>query len=168
MVLLRWERDVDHAGRKKIEAAAGVNFHEEAEAELLIEFVQIYFDDRQILSSKRLKELLKRRRRGRPLGDDVTDIELRMHDDRPLPELTDRMMPQHVLNVVVKAVLEVWHEHSAKRATSFYSRSKQRHDGPAIRLLQELFRQAGVPESDWPGPHSLHDAIQRALGSPDA
>ena len=130
------------------------------DAELLVELVKDYFEARDARMSAELKRLLKRRKRGRASGEELAAFELLRYDDSPAREVTDRQWPRHTLRVLVEPVAEIWREHGGTGAGSFYSDSKQRHDGPLIRLLHELFTQAGIPEERWPGTHSLHNEIR--------
>src|SRR5262245_12436303 len=69
--------------RQRLEQAARVSFHENAEAESLVDLVKIYDEARDQRTSKRLRELLKLRKRTRELGAEVSDFELERYDDSP-------------------------------------------------------------------------------------
>jgi hypothetical protein len=147
--------------RKRLEQAAGVSFHDDAEAELLVHLVKNWDEARGVRMSDQLQKLLWHRQQVRALGGEVTAFELERHDDSPVREVTERQWPQYTLRVLIQAVAEIWREHGGKGVGSYYSDPKGQHDGPLLRLLLELFEQAGVPNDRRPGRHSLHDAITK-------
>lgn len=149
--------------RERLEQAAGVGFHDDTEAKQLVDLVKDWSEVRSVRRSDRLQALLKLRKQARSLGAELTDFELLRYDDSPTRNVTDRRWQQHALEVTVAAVVEVWREHKGKGSTgSYYRDLKSQHDGPLIRLLLELFEQAGVPQKDRPGRHTLHNAIVAA------
>jgi hypothetical protein len=151
--------------RKRLEEVASergkpFSFHEDAETESLVDLFKDWDEVCDAPNSGRLKKLLKLREQARKLGGDATHFELKWYDDGLVVRVTDRQWPQYVLRVLVQMVAETWREHGGKGTGSYYSDPKGQHDGPLIRLLLELFEQAGIPEKRRPGRHSLHQAIQ--------
>jgi hypothetical protein len=153
-------------GRKQLEQAAGVSFHDDAEAELLVDLVKDWDEARAARKSNRLRTLLKLRKQARALGAEVTAFELRLHDASPTSEVTDRQWQQYTLRVLVAMIAEIWREHGGKGSPSYYSDYLSKHDGPLLCLLLELFAQADIPEDRRPGSHTLHNAIRSAAVQP--
>jgi hypothetical protein len=149
--------------RTKLEQAAGVSFHRDYEAESLVEIVQAWWetlnDPDEISRAKRLKELVRLRDKARKLGTDLKPTALLdWYDDSGVPH---RQWPVRVRREVVKMILEIWRRHGGQGNGSYSTTMdvKHVHDGPMIRLLEELCRQAGIPAKSWPSPHTLHDDI---------
>jgi len=152
--------------RRRLEEAAAAHgkpfsFHENAEAELLVDLVKICDEARDTRRDERLRKLLKLRKEARKLGAEVTAPELRRHDRSRTRDVSDRQWPQYTLDVLVEEVEEIWREHGGKGSSSYYDNLSDQHDGPLIRLMLDLYDQAGVPAQRRPGRHSLHNAIRR-------
>lgn len=153
--------------RARLEQAAGISLHRDYEAELLVEIVQAWWEtinDPDVIGrTRQLRELLKLRDKARELGTDLMPTVLLLgYDDSGVPY---REWPVQARRELVKMVLEIWRAHGGQGNGSYSTRRmdvKHVHDGPMIRLLEELFRQAGIPAKSWPSPHTLHDDI-RAL-----
>jgi hypothetical protein len=151
--------------RKRLEAAAAergkpFSFHDDAEAQLLVDLVKDWDEAGGAGMSDRLRELLRRREQVRALGAEVTAFELTQYDDSPAGKVTPRQWPQFTLRVLVQTVAEVWREHGGKGTGSYYNPMERYHDGPLVRLLLELFEQAGVSTDRRPSRHTLHGAIR--------
>lgn len=154
--------------RRKMEDAAGVSFHDDDEAESLVDCVRGWWeavnDPDELSRTERLKGLLKLRPKVRELGADVKSTLLLAHDDSGLSNVPHRQWPVRLRRELVGMVLEVWREHGGKGTPSLatFSDGRHDHDGPVVRLITELFRQAGIPAKHWPSSHTIHDDIRAA------
>jgi hypothetical protein len=130
---------------KKLQAQGGVNLHDSEEtAKLLIDLVKDYFNDRKQPSSETRR--LRRAAKKSPL----------------LAPSGGRLRARRALTVRIKAIEEELLEHdptyALKAGTGTNNEAEGGYDGPLIFLLEELFRQAGIPDAMWPSRKTIHRA----------
>jgi hypothetical protein len=136
-----------------------VSFHDDAEAQSLVDLIKDWDEARNARPSDQLRKLLKLRRQARALGGEVTAFELLKHDESPTRDVADRQWQQYTLRVYVEVIAEIWREHGGKGTGSYFNAIDGHHDGALIRLLLELFEQADIPKNRQPRRHTLHDAV---------
>ena len=57
-------------------------------------------------------------------------------------------------------MFKIWKEHGGKgNGFSMTSEEPRRLVGPMIRLVEEAFKQAGIPEDRWPSPQTIRRII---------
>jgi hypothetical protein len=170
--MLRRSDDRPTVDRAKLERAVGLgfSFHTDDEAQGLLDLTADWLKEREKWGEEQQLLLRLERWRRQKVKQHPSLARLgKWHQQQVKPPgsgggstvkpgkaATRKQVEFLALSLLVEMVADIWREHGGRGKGTNFIKKKRHHEGPLIRLVEELLFQAGVQK--WPSAHTIHRA----------